>query len=56
MSSIVENVAKNDNSYFPHLGLRAAEMTALPSDIIQEANTIASRVSQQFLVCTINVL
>lgn len=32
------------------LGLRAAEMTALPSDIIQEAKTIASKVSQQLLV------
>ncbi|XP_005477028.1 mutS protein homolog 4 isoform X1 [Oreochromis niloticus] len=32
-----------------HYGLRAAEMTALPSSIIQEATTIASKVSQQFL-------
>lgn len=32
------------------LGLRAAEMTALPSSIIQEAKIIASRVSQQLLV------
>ena len=31
-------------------GLRAAEMTALPSTIIQEAKTIASKVSQQLLV------
>ncbi|XP_034531708.1 mutS protein homolog 4 isoform X2 [Notolabrus celidotus] len=32
-----------------HYGLRAAEMTALPSDIIQEAKTVASKVSQQLL-------
>ncbi|TKS86444.1 MutS protein -like protein 4 [Collichthys lucidus] len=32
-----------------HYGLRAAEMTTLPSDIIQEAKTIASKVSQQLL-------
>ncbi|XP_041669007.1 mutS protein homolog 4 [Cheilinus undulatus] len=32
-----------------HYGLRAAEMTALPSDIIQKAMTIASKVSQQLL-------
>uniref|UniRef100_H3C5D0 MutS homolog 4 n=1 Tax=Tetraodon nigroviridis TaxID=99883 RepID=H3C5D0_TETNG len=32
-----------------HYGLRAAEMTSLPSDIIQEAKTIASKVSQQLL-------
>uniref|UniRef100_A0A3P8QY95 DNA mismatch repair protein n=1 Tax=Astatotilapia calliptera TaxID=8154 RepID=A0A3P8QY95_ASTCA len=32
-----------------HYGLRAAEMTALPSSVIQEAKTIASKVSQQFL-------
>uniref|UniRef100_A0A3Q3E6L5 MutS homolog 4 n=1 Tax=Labrus bergylta TaxID=56723 RepID=A0A3Q3E6L5_9LABR len=32
-----------------HYGLRAAEMTALPSDIIQEAKTIASKVSEQLL-------
>ncbi|XP_036980935.1 mutS protein homolog 4 isoform X3 [Acanthopagrus latus] len=32
-----------------HYGLRAAEMTALPSTIIQEAKTIASKVSQQLL-------
>lgn len=31
-------------------GLRAAEMTALPPTIIQEAKAIASRVSQQLLV------
>lgn len=35
---------------FVFLGLRAAEMTALPSSVIQEAKTIASKVSQQFLV------
>lgn len=33
-----------------HYGLRAAEMTALPSNIIQEAKIIASKVSQQLLV------
>ncbi|XP_032356934.1 mutS protein homolog 4 [Etheostoma spectabile] len=32
-----------------HYGLRAAEMTALPSNIIQEAKIIASKVSQQLL-------
>ncbi|KAL3968959.1 hypothetical protein ACER0C_028916 [Sarotherodon galilaeus] len=32
-----------------HYGVRAAEMTALPSSIIQEAKTNASKVSQQFL-------
>ncbi|KAF7201854.1 mutS protein homolog 4 [Nothobranchius furzeri] len=32
-----------------HYGLRAAEMTALPSDVIQEAKTIASQVSRQLL-------
>ncbi|KAM6969250.1 mutS protein homolog 4 [Tautogolabrus adspersus] len=32
-----------------HYGLRAAEMTVLPSDIIQEAKTIASKVSKQLL-------
>ncbi|XP_074517293.1 mutS protein homolog 4 isoform X2 [Sebastes fasciatus] len=32
-----------------HYGLRAAEMTALPSSIIQEAKMIASKVSQQLL-------
>ncbi|XP_042244845.1 mutS protein homolog 4 isoform X2 [Thunnus maccoyii] len=32
-----------------HYGLRAAEMTSLPSSIIQEAKTIASKVSQQLL-------
>lgn len=32
------------------LGLRAAEMTALPPSIIQEAKTITSRVNQQLLV------
>ncbi|XP_063355901.1 mutS protein homolog 4 isoform X3 [Pelmatolapia mariae] len=32
-----------------HYGLRVAEMTALPSSVIQEAKTIASKVSQQFL-------
>uniref|UniRef100_A0A4W5JMF8 MutS homolog 4 n=1 Tax=Hucho hucho TaxID=62062 RepID=A0A4W5JMF8_9TELE len=32
-------------------GLRAAEMTALPSTIIQEAKAISSKVSQQLLVC-----
>uniref|UniRef100_H2MNA4 MutS homolog 4 n=1 Tax=Oryzias latipes TaxID=8090 RepID=H2MNA4_ORYLA len=31
-------------------GLRAAEMTALPPNIIQEARTIASKVSQQLMV------
>ncbi|XP_077394456.1 mutS protein homolog 4 [Festucalex cinctus] len=30
-----------------HYGLRAAEMTSLPSSIIQEAKTIASKVSKQ---------
>lgn len=30
-------------------------MTSLPPDIIQEAKTIASKVSQQLLVCHINV-
>lgn len=37
------------------LGLRAAEMTSLPSTIIQEAKTVASKVSQQLLVCFINI-
>ncbi|XP_018545467.1 mutS protein homolog 4 [Lates calcarifer] len=32
-----------------HYGLRAAEMTALPSGLIQEAKIIASNVSQQLL-------
>uniref|UniRef100_A0A3Q0RHU3 MutS homolog 4 n=1 Tax=Amphilophus citrinellus TaxID=61819 RepID=A0A3Q0RHU3_AMPCI len=32
-----------------HYGLRAAEMTALPPGMIQEAKTIASKVSQQLL-------
>lgn len=32
-----------------HYGLKAAEMTALPSTIVQEAKTIASNVSQQLL-------
>ncbi|KAM8916598.1 mutS protein homolog 4 isoform 3-T3 [Spinachia spinachia] len=32
-----------------HYGLRAAEMTALPSSIIQEAKMIASKVNQQLL-------
>ncbi|XP_034433272.1 mutS protein homolog 4 isoform X3 [Hippoglossus hippoglossus] len=32
-----------------HYGLRAAEMTALPSSLIQEAKIIASNVSQQLL-------
>nr|XP_040055241.1 mutS protein homolog 4 isoform X1 [Gasterosteus aculeatus aculeatus] len=32
-----------------HYGLRAAEMTALPSNIIQEAKMIASKVNQQLL-------
>ncbi|XP_058470955.1 mutS protein homolog 4 isoform X2 [Solea solea] len=32
-----------------HYGLRAAEMTALPSGLIQEAKIIASHVSQQLL-------
>ncbi|XP_044079862.1 mutS protein homolog 4 isoform X2 [Siniperca chuatsi] len=32
-----------------HYGLRAAEMTALPSNIIQEAKTIASKVRKQLL-------
>uniref|UniRef100_A0A673WUM9 MutS homolog 4 n=1 Tax=Salmo trutta TaxID=8032 RepID=A0A673WUM9_SALTR len=32
-------------------GLRAAEMTALPLTIIQEAKAISSKVSQQLLVC-----
>uniref|UniRef100_A0A667XC79 DNA mismatch repair protein n=1 Tax=Myripristis murdjan TaxID=586833 RepID=A0A667XC79_9TELE len=32
-----------------HYGLRAAELTALPASIIQEAKTIASEVSQQRL-------
>ncbi|XP_061599274.1 mutS protein homolog 4 [Cololabis saira] len=32
-----------------HYGLRAAEMTALPPNVIQEAKTVASKVSQQLL-------
>uniref|UniRef100_A0A673CD09 MutS homolog 4 n=1 Tax=Sphaeramia orbicularis TaxID=375764 RepID=A0A673CD09_9TELE len=32
-----------------HYGLRAAEMTALPSTIVQEAKTFASKISQQLL-------
>uniref|UniRef100_A0A3Q2XGU5 DNA mismatch repair protein n=1 Tax=Hippocampus comes TaxID=109280 RepID=A0A3Q2XGU5_HIPCM len=32
-----------------HYGLKAAEMTSLPSSIIQEAKTIASKVSKQLL-------
>lgn len=40
---------------FALLGLRAAEMTALPSNIIQEAKTIASKVSQQLLVWFIKI-
>ena len=32
------------------VGLRAAEMTALPRSIIQDAKAISSRVSQQLLV------
>lgn len=35
---------------FALLGLRAAEMTVLPSRIIQEAKIIASSVSQQLMV------
>lgn len=35
---------------FALLGLRAAEMTSLPSSIVQEAKAIASKVSQQLLV------
>lgn len=38
------------------VGLRAAEMTALPSNIIQEAKTIASKVSQQLLVRFRNII
>lgn len=40
---------------FTPLGLRAAEMTALPPSIIQEAKTVASKVSQQLLVCLLCV-
>lgn len=40
---------------FPLPGLRAAEMTSLPSDLIKEAKTVVSKVSQQLLVCQINV-
>lgn len=36
---------------FALLGLRAAEMTALPTSLIEEAKIIASNVSQQLLVC-----
>ncbi|XP_029688479.1 mutS protein homolog 4 isoform X1 [Takifugu rubripes] len=32
-----------------HYGLRAAEMTSLPSDLIKEAKTVVSKVSQQLL-------
>lgn len=42
--------------FFPPLpGLRAAEMTSLPSDIIKEAKTVVSKVSQQLLVRHTNV-
>lgn len=40
---------------FALLGLRAAEMTALPSNIIREAKTIASKVNQQLLVWFIKI-
>lgn len=36
--------------YFTFIGLKAAEMTALPSTIVHEAKTIASNVSQQLMV------
>ena len=36
---------------FAFLGLKAAEMTALPASIVEEAKAIASNVSQQLLVC-----
>lgn len=36
--------------FFALVGLRAAEMTALPRSIIQDAKAISSRVSQQLLV------
>uniref|UniRef100_A0A8P4KNV6 MutS homolog 4 n=1 Tax=Dicentrarchus labrax TaxID=13489 RepID=A0A8P4KNV6_DICLA len=38
-----------------HYGLRAAEMTALPSNIIQEAKKMASKVSQHLLVWFMNI-
>lgn len=38
------------------VGLRAAEITALPSNIIQEAKAIASKVSQQLLVRFGNIM
>lgn len=37
------------------LGIRAAEMTNFPSDIIQEAKTIAAKINQKLWVCILDV-
>lgn len=47
MNAVVKSVTELVSAL---LGLRAAEMTALPSNIIQEAKMIASKVNQQLLV------